>query len=217
VNRVAGSFGWPFRGHWVGRWAIGMALLVLLPLTFVLVLGYAVEAVRGSELAPFEGPPSWRSIARISRYGAWMSIALAIISAPFAVAVIFLAGALHQPALWRSTGTLLDAEAGIAALLIAALPWGLLLLVLMPHATDRYAVTQRARDLFDFAASVRSVRRDFATWNLVIATIVTAWAIGISAAALFCVGLVPGVFYAILVSAHATASLHPESSDPAAR
>jgi hypothetical protein len=61
------------------------------------------------------------------------------------------------------------------------------------------------------------VRRDFPTWNLVIATIVTAWGIGVASAALLCIGLAPGIFYAILVSAHATASLHPEGSGPSAR
>jgi hypothetical protein len=34
---------------------------------------------------------------------------------------------------------------------------------------------------------------------------------------LLCVGLLPGIFYAILVSAHATATLHPEGADSSAR
>jgi hypothetical protein len=34
---------------------------------------------------------------------------------------------------------------------------------------------------------------------------------------LLCVGVVPGVFYAILVSAHAAAALHAKVANPAAR
>jgi hypothetical protein len=194
-----------------------VVVVLCLPFSMVWLLGYAVEAVHASETAPSEGPPSWQSQARIWRYGFWMTLALAVLTAPFVVTTLVVGAALHQPSLWHSSSPLLDVEAITSGALISAFPWGLLLLVLMPHATDRFAVTQRARDLFDFASSVRSVRRDFAAWNLAVATIVTAWAIGIACVALLCVGLAPGVFYAILVSAHATASLHPEGSDSSAR
>ena len=194
-----------------------MVLVLLLPVTFVLVLGYAVECVRASDLAPANGPPGWGALGRIARSGAWMSIAVGVLTLPFAFGALLLTSALHVPALWGSSGTLLDVESFTAAALITALPWGLLLLVLMPHATARYAGTERASDLFDFAASIRSVRREFGAWNLAIATIVTAWAIGLACSALVCIGLVPGVFYAILVSAHATATLHPEGADSSTR
>jgi hypothetical protein len=100
------------------------------------------------------------------------------------------------------------AYADVATIVLLALPWGLLLLLLMPHATSRFAATGRPRDLFDFQASIRGVRRDFSTWNLVAAAIVTGWALGVACVGVFCVGLLPGVFYAILVSAHASAALH---------
>jgi hypothetical protein len=216
LNAVVGSFGWPFTGRRLTSWLIGSGLIIFLPITIVLVLGYAVEAVRASEMAPLQGPPSWRSLGRILRYGAWLTIALILLSAPFVLIWILLAGSLGNPALWRSSGGLLEVESLVTAGLIVALPWGIVLLVLMPHATDRFAVTQRPRDLFDFASSVRSVRREFAAWNLTVAAIVTAWAIGVACVALCCVGLAPGVFYAILVSAHATAALHPEGAHPSA-
>jgi hypothetical protein len=136
---------------------------------------------------------------------------------PFAVAATLLAAALSAPDLWHSADPLLHVEGWTAAILIAALPWGILLLFLMPHATARFARTGRVRDLVDFPASVRSVRRDFASWNVAVAAIVTAWAVGVACIGLACIGLVPGVFYAILVSAHATATLHPEGEDPSAR
>ena len=98
-----------------------------------------------------------------------------------------------------------------------ALPWGLLLLIHVPHATARFAASGSARDLFDLPASVRAVRRDFATWNLAAAAIVTGWAIGLACVGLICLGLVPGVFYAILVSAHASAALHHEVTHLPAR
>ena len=187
---------------------IGVIAILFLPLTFVLVLGYAVQAVRA-----VEGPPPWR----LYPSGQWIAIALLLLTAPFAVVGFFLSAELHDPWLWHSSGTLLDVESATTAGLILALPWGIVVLLLMPHATARYAVSLRARDLFDFASSLRSVRRDFPAWNVTVAAIVTAWAIGLACAALFCVGVVPGVFYAILVSAHATAALHPEGTDQPAR
>jgi len=87
----------------------------------------------------------------------------------------------------------------------------------MPHATARFARTGTPTDLFNLPESIRGVARDFATWNLAAAAIVTAWAIGLACAGLLCVGLVPGVFYAILVSAHASAALNNEGSHSPAR
>jgi len=90
---------------------------------------------------------------------------------------------------------------------VAALPWGILLLVLMPSATARLATSSRYRDLLDAPAAIRTVRQRFPAWNLAVVAIVTAWAIGLSGLGLALVGVVPGVLYAMLVSAHATASL----------
>ena len=146
-----------------------------------------------------------------------MTFAVLLLTAPFVLIGMVLSPALHIAALWHSAGTLLDVESFTAAALLLALPWGVVMLLLMPHATARYAATHRARDLFDFGSSLRGVRRDFATWNVTVAAIVTAWAIGLACAALFCVGVVPGVFYAILVSAHATAELSPQDSNQPAR
>ena len=213
LNRIADSFSWPFRGRWRQPWLIGVIAILLLPLTFVLVLGYAVAAVRQADQHPGQGPPPWR----LYPGGDWVALALLLLTAPFVVVGMFVSSALHASALWHSGGTLLDVESFTAAALILALPWGVVVLVLMPHATARYAVSLRARDLFDFASSVRSVRREFPEWNVTVAAIVTSWAIGLACAALFCVGVVPGLFYAILVSAHATAALNPEGADQPAR
>jgi hypothetical protein len=90
------------------------------------------------------------------------------------------------------------------------------LLLVMPHATASFASSRRPVDLFNFAASIRSVARDFATWNVSAAAIVTAWIIGLACAGLFCIGIVPGIFYAILVSAHATAALTRQGPHPSA-
>jgi uncharacterized protein DUF4013 len=187
--------------------------ILLLPLTFVFVLGYAVAAVRAADERPGQGPPPWR----VYPGGHLVTLALLLLTVPFVVVGIFVSSALHNAGLWQSNGTLLDVESFTAAVLILALPWGVVVLLLMPHATARYAATHRARDLFDFTSSLRSVRRDFAAWNVTVAAIVTAWAIGLACAALFCLGVVPGVFYAILVSAHATAALNIEGTDQPAR
>ena len=125
---------------------------------------------------------------------------LAVLAAPFA--------ALLKPvADWLSPVT--HDFAYVFAVLVLALPWGLVTLLLVPHATAAFASSGDPHDLFDVGGSLRGVRRDFATWNVVVAAIVTGWAIGLACAGLLCVGIVPGVFYAILVSAHAAATLHP--------
>jgi len=210
------SFGWPFRGRWAGRWVAGVILALLLPLGFVPLLGYAVACTRAAA-AGAEEPPPWRPLARILGDGVAVGLAIAIVTLPFALLAFALVAPLSNPNLWRSTDPLLHVEAWSTAILILALPWGIALLLLMPHATARFAATGRPADLFDFAASLRAVRSDFSAWNLSVAAIVTAWAIGLACAALFCVGLAPGMFYAILVSAHATASLEPEGANPSAR
>ena len=94
---------------------------------------------------------------------------------------------------------------------------GLLLLLVLPHATARFASSGSPRDLFDFRTSLVAVRRDFAIWNLAAAAMVTAWIIGFACTGLLCIGLVPGVFYAILVSAHASAALHDKGPNPPTR
>jgi hypothetical protein len=214
VNFIAQSFAWPFRGRWQARWAIGMLLVLLLPVGFVPLLGYAVAATRsGSDPAP----PPWRFMGRLLTDGFWVALAIVLLTAPFALLLIPLAGALASPGLWQTNGALLQVEARVSAALILALPWGLVMLLLLPHSTTRFASSGRPQDLFDVATTIRHVRRDFATWNVAIAAMVTAWAVGFACLALLCVGVVPGIFYAILVSAHAAASLQPESSHPSAR
>jgi hypothetical protein len=81
----------------------------------------------------------------------------------------------------------------------------------MPHATARFAASGRPGDVFNFPAAIKAVGRDFATWN-VSAAAITGWLVGLGCAGLLCIGIVPGIFYAILVSAHATAALARESS-----
>jgi hypothetical protein len=214
VNFIAQSFAWPFRGQSHTRWAIGTLMVMFLPVAFIPLLGYAVAATRaGADPAP----PPWRLGGRMLTDGFWVAIAILVLSAPFALLSVPLSSALGSPALWHSTGALLQVEARVSAALILALPWGIVMLLLMPHSTARFAHSGRPQDLFNFATTIRSVRRDFATWNIAIAAIVTAWVVGLASAAVFCLGLVPGIFYAILVSAHATASLQPQSAHPSAR
>jgi hypothetical protein len=196
VQRVADSFSWPFRAS-ISRWIPGILCLVLLPLLFLPLLGYAVAATRAAEVEPPGAPPSWSSPARLLADGFWVALAILVTIAPFALLFLPLADALHG----------LGSIAGAVAFFVLALPWGLIALLLLPHATARFAASGRPRDLFDFAASLRGVRRDFATWNIVVGAIVTAWAIALACVALLCAGIVPGVFYAILVSAHACAAL----------
>ncbi|MGA7912700.1 MAG: DUF4013 domain-containing protein [Candidatus Dormiibacterota bacterium] len=217
MNLVADSFAWPFRGAWRSTWLVGVLVVLLLPLLFIPLLGYAIEATRAAEENPAQGPPAWRLSARLITDGTWTALAVLLVSLPFIVAFDPFAGALYGAHVWRT------ADAGqslfyarVLAFLVLALPLGIALLLVMPNATARFANSGRPRDLFDFAASLRAVRQDFATWNLAAAAIVTGWAVGVACIGLLCAGIVPGIFYAILVSAHATAALHDKSSPPPA-
>jgi hypothetical protein len=218
VNLVAASFAWPFRGNWRSRWAIGVVAVLLLPIAFIPLLGYAVAATRAAAVDPEAGPPPWSLSGRLLTDGFWTALAVLLVTAPFAIALNPLSGLIAQANLWHvGDRALSNLYASIAAVFILALPWGLLMLLLMPHAAMRFATSGNPVDLFDFAAAVRGVGRDFATWNLAAAAIVTAWAIGLAGTALLCIGVLPGVFYAILVSAHAAAALHIKAANSPAR
>ena len=215
---VAESFSWPFRGDWKSTWLPGLIAVLLFPIAFIPLLGYAIAATRAAELETGPGPPRWLFSIRLLWDGAWTALAIAVFTAPFAVAFNPLADLIFSLRIWTG-GDEATSElyAHVAAAFLLALPWGLLFLLHMPHATARFAHTARWDDLFDFTQSFRAVSRDFATWNLAAAAIVTGWALGLAAIGLLCVGLVPGVFYAILVSAHASAALHDKGANSPTR
>jgi hypothetical protein len=218
VNLVAASFGWPFRGDWHSKWLIGVLMVALAPIAFVPLLGYAVAATRAASIDPADGPPPWALSPRLLADGLWIALAVVLIAAPFVFVSGPLASGIEQLHLWRVADPALSRLYGtLAAGFALALPWGLVMLLLMPHATVRFAASGHAMDLFDFPAAIRGVARDFATWNLAAAAIVTAWAVGLACVGLLCIGIVPGVFYAILVSAHAAAALHAKLANPSAR
>ncbi len=184
-------------------------MVVLLPIAFIPLLGYAVAATRSASTDPGRGLPHWTPLGRILVDGFWVALAIALIGTPFALALGPLSWIVDHAHLWRVSDpgqSLVYAELGAG--LILALPWGIVMLLLMPHATNRFALSGRPADLFDFPNTIRNVAHDFATWNLAAAAIVTAWTLGIACVGLLCIGIVPGIFYAILVSAHASAALH---------
>jgi uncharacterized protein DUF4013 len=206
VTRIADAFTWPFRAR-ASSWLAGVIAVLLLPLLFIPLLGYAVAATRVAANDAAHGPPAWPFSWRLLTDGFWTALVIALTAAPFAIAFVLLTRALHGPI------------ADVVVFFALVLAWGLVALLFLPHATAAFATTGSARDMFDFSASVRGVRRDFATWNVAVAAIVTGWAIGLACAGLLCVGLVPGIFYAILVSAHATAALSHTGAreDPSSR
>lgn len=208
MDLVAASFAWPFRGDWRPSWLVGVVSVVLLPIAFVPLLGYAVAATRSASTEPAHGLPPWVLSARLLTDGVWVALALVLVTAPFALALNPVAMLIDQAHLWHVGDPALSRlYANLAAGLALALPWGIVMLLLMPHATVRFAASGHPVDMFDFPSALRGVGRDFATWNLAAAAIVTAWALGLACVGLVCVGIVPGVFYAILVSAHASAAL----------
>jgi hypothetical protein len=196
VKLVAESFSWPFRGRWPARFAIGSLTVLLLPIAIIPLLGYAIAATRSAEAR--DAPPPWRFSVRLLVDGFWTSVVLVLLSAPFALALNPLANLIP----------LTRAYADLAALFMVALPWGFLLLLLMPHGTSRFAASGDPVDLVNFPKTIREVVRDFPTWNLAAAAMVTAWVIAVAGVGLLCVGFLPGAVYAILVSAHASATLY---------
>lgn len=202
LHLVAESFAWPFRHASASTWAIGVVSVLLLPVLFIPLLGYAVAATREAQEG-VDGPPRWRLSLRLLSDGFWTALVIVITVLPFALALNPLAAGLH----W-----LHEPYAHVIAFFVLALLWGLVALLLLPHATAAFASSGEPRDLFNVAASVRGIRADFVTWNVVAAAIVTSWAIAVACVGLLCVGLVPGVFYAILVSAHAAATLQRKTA-----
>ena len=215
---VADSFSWPFRGDWKSTWLPGLLAVLLLPIAFIPLLGYAIAATRAAQTDPSTGPPEWALSTRLFSDAFWTSLAVIVLTGPFLFAMNPLADRLYDAHLWRITDVpLSQLYAHVVATFLLALPWGLLLLLHMPHATARFARTGKPQAYLDFPGSINAVKNDFATWNLAAAAIVTGWAIGLACIGLLCVGLVPGVFYAILVSAHASAALDPQGKNPPAR
>jgi hypothetical protein len=206
LKLVAAAFAYPFRMG-AGGWLVGSLLVLVWPLTFVPLLGYAIAALRTSARKPGAPPPPWRLDRRLLIDGAWTALVVGLITLPFAAAWWPLSSALLGRVSHTGVSFFDRVYALLAAGLLLALPWGVALLLQMPGASARFATSGRARDLFDLAASLRGVRRRYGTWNLAVVGIVTAWIAGFLASALCCVGLLPGVFYAILVSAHASAAL----------
>jgi len=195
-----------------------MLMVLLLPIAFVPLLGYAVAATRSAASDPENGLPRWALSVRLLTDGIWVAIVVLLIAAPFALVEGPLARLIDHAHLWPvNDPPLARLYANVAAVFALALPWGLVMLLLLPHATVRFAAGGRPIDLFDFPAAIRNVARDFATWNLAAAAIVTAWALGLACIGLLCVGVVPGVFYAILVSAHATAALNAKVANSSPR
>lgn len=208
VKLVAESFAWPFRAP-AATWVLGIVAVLLVPILFIPLLGYAVAATRAAEDGA-SAPPRWDFSLRLLADGFWTALAILLTMLPFALALNPLAAAL-------GAAMLREPYAHVVAFFGLALLWGLVALLLLPHATSAFATTGAPRDLFDVRQALRGVGRDFATWNVAAAAMVTAWAIGLVCAGVFCVGLVPGAFYAILVSAHAAAALHrPDSAGPGA-
>jgi hypothetical protein len=196
---------------------VGVVMVLLLPIAFVPLLGYAVAATRSASIDATAGLPRWVASARLLTDGFWVALAVLLITAPFALVLNPIAQLIDHAQLWHvSDPPLSRLYADLAAFFALALPWGFVMLLLMPHATARFAASGRPLDLFDFPAALSGVGRDFATWNVAIAAIVTAWALGLACVGFLCLGIVPGVFYAILVSAHATAALHRKAANPTA-
>lgn len=205
------AFGFPFRPGWPGAWLPGLACLLLLPLAFPLLFGYVAGVVRAAAADPAAGPPPWRVSARQVMDGLWIAAQLVVLTFPFAGAAWL--GSSLLAARWRPAGDpYLDrAYALLVAGLPAALAWGLVCLVVVPPTLAAFAAGGRPRALADVGLVAHTLRHRFPEWNLAGAVIVTAWILALVSGGLLCAA-VAGVYYAILVSAHACSTLAPGPS-----
>jgi len=209
-RHVVGSFLYPFRGSGrVARWLVGMGLVALLPLTFPAVFGYAVACARTAARDPAAPPPRWRIRPALLGDGVLAGAQAAAVTAPFALLAWLLGAQLTR--IWHPTGdALLDSGlAWIVVVTAVALPWGVLMLVVVPPTLASFAVTGRPADLARLPLVLVCVRDRYAVWNLVLVGITTSWGLAAVGLAVAGVGVVPGAFYAILVSAHACSALAP--------
>jgi hypothetical protein len=210
-RHVIASFLYPLRRDgWLPRWVGGLLLVAVLPLSFPVVFGYAVACIRSAACDPAAPPPGWRLSGRLLGDGVLSAAQTAALTVPFALIAWLLAGALA--AVWHPFGDpLLDpALSWIGVLTLVALPWGVVMLVVLPPTLARFAVTGRAGDLASPRLVVACVRDRYADWNFVLVAITTAWALAVVGLAVLGVGVVAGAFYAILVSAHACSALAPD-------
>ena len=153
-------------------------------------------------------PPGWRVRRRLLSDGGWSGLQAAGLTLPFVVLAWLVVRGLERA--WHPTGDRFidSANALVVAVAAVALPWGR-----DAHrgTPDRGALCcERAAGRPGVALCGR--RRRFADWNLVIVAITTSWLLAAAGLALALVGVVPGAFYAILVSAHACAPLSPDCS-----
>jgi len=210
---VTASFLFPFRGRrrlW--RWAVGSLLVAVLPVSFVVVFGYTVGCIRVAAADAAAGPPGWRVRRRLLSDGAWSGLQAAVLTLPFVTLAWLASGELGQA--WHPTGDRFvdSANALVVAVAAVALPWGVLMLTAVPPTVARFAMSGRPADLASLTAVVQAIRGRFADWNLVIVTITTSWLLAAAGLAVALIGVVPGAYYAILVSAHACAALSPDCS-----
>lgn len=203
---------YPFRAGGARPFLVLAGLLALFPLTFPIVFGYGLAAVRASSADPSAPPPPFR----VSRAAAWSGLkaaaGLAVLSAPFAAGAGVVATALAAAHRVPPTGlpVLDQVVAALLAAAVVAFPWGaVVLLVLLPNLAG-FARGDRLRDLVDPGRAGRTVRRRFMAWNLAGAACVTAWALAVASLSICGVGLLAGAAYAILVTAHAAASIEAE-------
>jgi hypothetical protein len=137
VDLVAASFAWPFRGDWWRKVLVGLAMVVLLPIAFIPLLGYAVAATQSAAIDPARGLPPWTHWGRLITDGFWVALAILLIAAPFALVFDPLSTLIDSTRIWRVTDSGLSRTyAELAAVFVLALPWG-----------DRHAPVDASCDL----------------------------------------------------------------------
>ena len=81
VRRVLGLPRAPVRLLYAGRFLVGSLLVLLLPVAFIPLLGYAIAATRAAETAG--GPPPLRVSVRLVTDGFWTATVLLLLSAQY--------------------------------------------------------------------------------------------------------------------------------------
>src|SRR5437763_12280829 len=87
---------YPFREGAGRAWLVGVPLVLLFPVSFVLVFGYALRVTRAAHRDPEAPPPGFALEAGLLRDGALAGGLVLALTAPFALAAWWAATALSN-------------------------------------------------------------------------------------------------------------------------
>lgn len=182
---AARSFTYMFKeAGGIGKLIIGGVLLFIPVLGWAIVGGYMIRTMRGVAGGD-DRLPDWSSFGDLFVKGllAWV-------------------GAL----VYDIPGLILG-RLGAGGSMLGSL-WSLLVLVVLPAALIRYAVTEEFSAFFDFRALIEFIQANLSNYIMAVVLAIAAGIVASFGVVLLIVGVVFTVFWAMLVGAHLYGSVY---------